>query len=100
MKLKFVDIDKIEDLRGRRSHHDFAGFVEELYKYPDQWAEFPDKIVSSVTAYRLRRFKDIDIRVSGGNHLPKDHPDKKTWTVYACFSPGFSNTQSSLDDTF
>lgn len=97
MKLKFVEDAVVDQLvRGRRSAHNWADFIEELYKYPNQWAEFPEKIQHSRTGYRLPEiYKDIQVRISGGNNLANNHPDKLNWTVYVRYVPSVQE-----DDTF
>jgi hypothetical protein len=83
MEIKFVTEEEIAQKRGRKEKYPWAEFVEELYKYPNRWAEFPMRISNSASAYRVpQRFKDIEMRVSGGNNLANDHPDKLEWTVY------------------
>lgn len=89
MKLKFVTEEEINKLpRGRGPAKPYAEFIEELYKHPNRWAEFPEKISSSSSIATIRkRFKDIDVKMSGGNQLPVDHPDKKNWTLYLRYTP-------------
>lgn len=89
MKLKFVEDNIVQATDGRRQTLEkFNQFVEELYKYPNQWAEYPDQINHSATIYRLKdRFKDIEVALRGGNNLAMDHPDKKAWTAYIRYVP-------------
>lgn len=88
LKLKFVEDSEVNAGRGRRSSYDFASFIEELYKHPNKWAEFPEKIPSSNTAQRLKtQYKDIEVVTSGGNGLGLTNPDKKMWTVYIRYTP-------------
>lgn len=87
MKLKFVD-DSVIRGPGRTSRYPWTEFIEELYKHPNKWAEFPMTVNSSVTAYRVReQYADIEVAVSGGNNLPIDDPNKKEWTVYLRYVP-------------
>lgn len=87
MKLKFVD-DSIVRSVGRPSRYPWAEFMEELYKHPNRWAEFPMPIANSTSAYRIKeKYADIEVTVSGGNNLDADHPDKKSWTVYLRYVP-------------
>lgn len=105
MELKFVEDSIVQELtsRGRRGHNlPWAEFIEELYKHPNRWAEFPHKVNASASAYvNIERFKNIEVRLTGGNNLRKTHPDKKQWTVFLRFvpeNPGkTSKTKSSLD---
>lgn len=91
MKIKFVNIDDIPN-RGKRSEYNWSEFIEELYKYPNQWAEFPKKIANSTTAYRVKEaYNDIDVKIAGGNNLAKHHPNKQHWTVYLCYTPTKEN---------
>ena len=91
MEIKFVEDDIVEMLtgRGRRGQNlPWSEFIEELYKHPDRWAEFPHKVNSSATAYvHIEKFKNIEVRLTGGNNLAKTHPDKKQWTVFMKFVP-------------
>lgn len=89
MKLKFIDnIDDVTSGAGRKPLYPWAEVVEELYKHPNRWVEFPEKISSSSSAYiAMKRYADIEVRTSGGNNHPKDHPDKLMWTVYLCYVP-------------
>lgn len=91
MQLKFVSDEIVEQLNHRKSgnrRHNWSEFVEELYKHPNKWAEFPDKVNSSAIAYsQSEKYKDVEVRVTGGNNLSKDHPDKRQWTVYMRFVP-------------
>jgi hypothetical protein len=94
MKLKFVSDEEVRKLTpGSKLGHDWSGFIEELYKYPNKWAEFPDKIRSANSAYQVRNtYKDIEVKVTGGNGLAIDDPDKKFWTVYLRYTPGEDDT--------
>lgn len=98
MKLKFVDDSVVrQQTRGRKPAYDWQAFMEELYKYPNKWAEFPEKIAHSQTAYRLPQiFKDIEVRISGGNNLTMSDPAKQNWTVYIRYVPSVQEE----DDTF
>lgn len=89
MKLTFVSE---EDTRlvpnGRPNKYPWAEFFEELYKYPNQWAEFPVKVANSASAkMQTMKFKNIEVRVSGGNNLALEHPDKEHWTAFFRFVP-------------
>jgi hypothetical protein len=90
MKLKFItdsDMERIS-LRGRDMSHNWVPFIEELYKHPNRWAEFPEKVMHSAQAYKVtQRYKDIHVKITGGNSHRVDHPDKKPWTVYARYVP-------------
>lgn len=94
MKLKFVSDEEIEAIRpGMYSKINWASFIEELYKHPNQWAEFPEKINNAASAYNVKeKYKEIEVKITGGNALPLDHPDKRQWTVYLRYVPS--------DDTF
>jgi hypothetical protein len=35
----------------------------------------------------IEKFKNIEVRLTGGNNLAKTHPDKKQWTVFMKFVP-------------
>jgi hypothetical protein len=91
MELKFVEDSIVELLttRGRRGQNlPWTEFIEELYKHPERWAEFPHKVNSSATAYvHIEKFQNIEVRLTGGNNLAKTHPDKKQWTVFMKFVP-------------
>lgn len=106
MQLKFVSDEMVTELtsRGNRTKAIvWTEFIEELYKHPNRWAEFPHKVNASASAYAATtRFKNIEVRLSGGNNLAKTHPDKKQWTVFLRFvpeeKPGKTvKTKSSLD---
>jgi hypothetical protein len=90
MKLKFVsdkDIAMIS-LRGRDMSHKWTPFIEELYKHPNKWAEFPEKVNHSAQAYKVTQmFTDIEVKITGGNAHRVDHPDKKQWTVFVRYVP-------------
>jgi hypothetical protein len=90
MKLKFVsdkDIAMIS-LRGRDMSHKWTPFIEELYKHPNRWAEFPEKVNHSAQAYKVTQmFTDIEVKITGGNAHRVDHPDKKQWTVFVRYVP-------------
>jgi hypothetical protein len=99
MKIKFVEDTVVAQGRGRKAQHDFAAFIEELYKFPNQWAEFPEKVSFASSAYRIsEQFKDIEVVCQGGNALAKDNPNKKLWTVYLRYVP--SAPIETEDDTF
>ena len=87
--MKFVDDSVVERLHsGSRRNEQLVAFIEELYKHPNRWAEYPEGVVSPSGMYRqARKYADIDIRIAGGNLLPKHHPDKKLWTAYLRFVP-------------
>jgi hypothetical protein len=87
LKIKFVNEADIMG-RGRKSQYPFAEFIEELYKFPNQWAEFPEQVNFASQAYRvLEKYADIEVVCKGGNPLAKNHPDKKNWTVYIRYTP-------------
>jgi hypothetical protein len=73
MELKFVEDNIVEMLtgRGRRGQNlPWSEFIEELYKHPERWAEFPHKVNSSATAYvHIEKFQNIEVRLTGGNNL-------------------------------
>ncbi len=89
MEIKFVEDAIVQRAyTGRKETHPWTEFIEELYKHPNKWAEFPDKINASATAYaQQEKYEDIEVIVSGGNNLARKHPDKKQWTVYLRFVP-------------
>jgi hypothetical protein len=90
MKIKFVsdsDMARV-GLRGRDMSHNWAPFIEELYKHPNRWAEFPEKVNHSAQAYKVTQmFVDIEVKITGGNSFRVDHPDKKQWTVFVRYVP-------------
>lgn len=88
MEIKFVELSEIEAkrTRARTTRYKFSEFIEELYKHPNQWAEFPQKVNNSTSAYRVQTmFKDIKVLITGGNNLPAGSPGKQEWTVYLCY---------------
>ena len=90
MKLKFLTDNEIArvSLRGRDMSHNWAPFIEELYKHPNRWAEFPEKVNHSAQAYKVTQmYKDIEVKITGGNGHRVDHPDKKQWTVFVRYVP-------------
>jgi hypothetical protein len=90
MKLKFLTDKELEQatLRQRDMSHNWAPFIEELYKHPNRWAEFPEKVNHSAQAYRVpEMYKDIQVKITGGNSHRVDHPDKKQWTVFVKYVP-------------
>jgi hypothetical protein len=90
MKLKFIsdsDMARVA-MRGRDMSHNWAPFIEELYKHPNRWAEFPEKVNHSAQAYKVTQmFVDIEVKITGGNSFRVDHPDKKQWTVFVRYVP-------------
>jgi hypothetical protein len=99
MKLKFITDNDLErlSLQGRRLSHNWVPFIEELYKHPNRWAEFPEKVNHSAQAYNVtQRYKDIEVKITGGNSHRIDHPDKKQWTVYVRYVPD-KETQESVE---
>jgi len=88
MEIKFVEDDVVDANRGKRSKYPWSEFIEELYKHPNRWAEFPIKINNSVTGYRVQEtYKDITVRLADGNNLAAAHPNKQYWTVYLKYEP-------------
>jgi hypothetical protein len=86
MKIKFID--HMPPKRGPKSKYPWAEFIEELYKHPNRWAEFPMLVAHSITAYNVsQRFADIEVSISGGNNFAIDNPNKKDWTVYLRYVP-------------
>jgi hypothetical protein len=100
MEIKFVSDEKVKELEyigTKKKTKIWTDFMEELYKHPNRWAEFPVKVNSSASAYaQLKKFKDIEIKLMGGNNLAKNHPDKKQWTVFIRFTP---ETPAKIEDT-
>jgi hypothetical protein len=90
MKLKFLTDNEVMQatLRARDMSHKWAPFIEELYRHPNRWAEFPEKVNHSAQAYRVTElYKDIQVKITGGNSHRVDHPDKKQWTVFVKYVP-------------
>ena len=91
MELKFVEDKVVQSItRGRTGTIApiVTAFIEELYKHPNKWAEFPIQISHTSQMYRIqKRFKDIEVRGTGGNNKATNDPDKKDWTVYMRFVP-------------
>lgn len=90
MKLRFVTDREIErvSLQGRQLSYNWVPFIEELYKHPHRWAEFPEKVNHSAQAYKVtQRYTDVEVKITGGNGHRLDHPDKKQWTVYVRYVP-------------
>jgi hypothetical protein len=90
LKLKFLTDKQVAEasLRARDMSHNWAPFIEELYKHPNRWAEFPEKVNHSAQAYRVTElYKDIQVKITGGNSHRVDHPDKKQWTVFVKYVP-------------
>lgn len=95
MELKFVEDSIVASNRGKHAKYPWSEFIEELYKHPGKWAEFPMKINNSISAYRVQdQYKDIIVRVKDGNNLAASHEDKLYWTVYLRYEP------EVVDDTF
>jgi hypothetical protein len=88
MEIKFVTEDEIAEKRGRKEKYPWSEFIEELYKHPNKWAEFPVKVVNSGSAYRVTtKYKDVEVQVTGGNNLTAEDPGKQLWTVYVRYTP-------------
>ena len=84
-----MSLDEINMLkvRQRQTRYNWSEFIEQLYKHPNKWAEFPQKVTNSASAYRVQAtFKDIRVIVTRGNNLPSDNEKKVAWTVYMCYS--------------
>lgn len=99
MKLKFITDNDLErmTLRSRDTSVNWVPFIEELYKHPNRWAEFPEKVNHSAQAYKVtQRYKDIEVKITGGNSLRVDHPDKKQWTVFVRYVPD-KETETSVE---
>ena len=80
MKLKFVPEEEVTgSTRGRKPMYPWAEFFEELYKFPNQWAEFPQTIKNATSAYsQAKKYKDVDVKCVG-------NPDTGEWTAYFKF---------------
>lgn len=91
MKIKWVAEAELEAIRvGRKPAHNLTPFIEELYAHPMQWAEFPEKVNTHSWGYRqMSIYNEIEVVQTGGNNLANNHPDKKQWTVYMRYNPGF-----------
>jgi len=88
MELKFVEDEIVAANQGKNRKYPWAEFIEELYKHPNRWAEFPMKINNSITGYRVQEtYKDIIVKLADGNNLAAAHPDKQYWTVYLRYEP-------------
>ena len=89
VKLKFVEDIVVKASDGRRQTLEkFTEFIEELYKHPGKWAEYPEPINHSATLYRIKdRFTDIEVALRGGNNFAIEHPEKKAWTAYIRYMP-------------
>lgn len=91
MELKFVEDEIVAANRGQNRKYPWAEFIEELYKHPNRWAEFPMKINNSITGYRVQEtYKDIVVKLADGNNLAAAHPDKQYWTVYLRYEPSIT----------
>lgn len=92
MKIEFVEDSVVEqlslDLRRSPLVTALTDTIEELYKNPNRWAKLAIKWPSSSQIYiSVRKFKDVEVRLSGGNNLKKHDPDKRDWDIYLRFSP-------------
>jgi hypothetical protein len=89
MKLKFVSEKEIgQKGGGRKSVYPWAEFMEEIYKHPNDWAEFPMTVPHAAMAYKQKeKYADIEIILRHGNNLALDHKDKRWWTVYIRYVP-------------
>lgn len=92
MKIEFVEDSVIEQLNVQATRSPIilliAETIEELYKNPNRWAKLPIKWPSSSQVYTtVRKYADIDVRLSGGNNLKRHDPDKREWEIYLRFSP-------------
>lgn len=89
MEIKWVKdsvVEKIASGRGRKVNGPslvLASIITELEKNPNRWAELPIKVPSaSSTREWKKKYKNLEVRTTGGNSLAKDAPGKKNWTVY------------------
>lgn len=90
MAIKWVKDEVVDNIvRGRRATG-ITRVVEEIYpelrQSPNRWAELPIKVTShSVGREWSKKFKGLEIRMTGGNNYAKKNPKKKDWTVYLRF---------------
>ena len=88
MEIKWVKDSVVDRIKaGKKANSGasalFKDMLVELRKRPNSWAEFPVKLAHATTARQwLEKHKNVEIKVTGGNGLPKADPNKKDWTVY------------------
>lgn len=101
MKIKWVEEAELEAIRvGRKPTYNLTPFIEELYAHPMQWAEFPEKVNTHSWGYRqMSIYNEIEVVQTGGNNLANGHPDKKLWTVYMRYNPGFKGRRKRIPKT-
>jgi hypothetical protein len=101
MKIKWVEAAEVEAIRvGKKPNHNLTPFIEELYANPMQWAEFPEKVNTHSWGYRqMSIYNEIEVVQTGGNNLPATHPNKKAWTVYMRYNPGFQGRRKQIRKT-
>lgn len=97
MKIKWVTDDEVKNIHvGRKRNHNITPFIEELYANPMKWAEFPEKVGTHSWGYRqMSIYNEIEVVQTGGNNLANNHPDKKAWTVYMRYNPGFKQKEKA-----
>ena len=90
MAIKWVKDEVVDSIqRGRKSVGNTKA-VEEIYpelrQNPNKWAELPIKVTSHSSARQwAKKFKGLEIKMTGGNNYAKNHPKKKDWTIYLRF---------------
>lgn len=86
MNIKWVDDEVINNIkRGNKESliPQFEKFLAELKKNPNRWAEYPEKIASQPWVVKMgKRYAGLETKVTGGNSLRLDDPNKKLWTAY------------------
>lgn len=87
MEVKWVSDETVNSFnKGRSGGYLVSVFREllvELKKNPNAWAEFPIKVNGNAWVHHMKKtHKGVQARVTGGNHLAANHPNKKLWTVY------------------
>lgn len=90
MEIKFLTDEEIAKTvkRGRSRDHEWDGFIGELKKNPNRWAEFHDKVNYPAQAYRVANlYGGLEVKIAGGNTLKVSDPAKVKWTVFLRYVP-------------
>ncbi len=87
--IEWVDESEVNKItRGRTLNYDPTPVIEQLYANPMQWAKLPVALNHSTQVQRIKtRFKNIEVKATGGNNLATTHPDKRRWTVFVRYNP-------------
>lgn len=98
-----MSIEWVSDIvvRGSRMKtNELSETIEQLYANPSKWAKWHEPVNSHSWKRVIEaKYDGIEVVLTGGNNLKKNHPDKKFWTMYLRYNPKYKTDKGENIET-